>query len=469
MKIHQRSLIDRFLVNHIKLGLVIIVILAGLVRLIHLGTWSFWTDEIPTLYNAQHILENFLADFRSVLLIYPTTSFLIHIPVAIFGPGEWSARLFPAIIGIVSAPILYIQLRNIINPTVGIIAAFLLAISPWHLFWSQNARFYVVLFLFYNLALLTVFQGFEKNKPHYIIFSMIFLGFAISERLISLFFVPVIGLYVIGVVLLPFERPSGLNLRNLALLLVPGFIMGMFFAGRFILVPSDWLDTFSTRNTGPAQILVDFIRHVDIGVIGMGLLGSYILLRKRSRIGFLLFLNATVPVILIMAASLVQFAKDRYAFISLASWIILAAYAAYTLYQQTNQEMKVLIFGTLFILLVLSPVKEIYKYHALTNGDRDDLKTAFQFVVDRRKPQDLILSDRSLVGFYYLRETIYSLGDVDGDAAPSTWLWWEQPTWFIVGGSGIFDKNVYDWIQTNAELKYADGEKLRVYYYKPPD
>jgi len=129
-----------------------ILLLAILLRFYKLGEWSFWLDELRTVERAQShvnpeaIIGQWWQPSLSLILTGGTLDLL--------GTSEWSARLVSAIIGIVSIPALYYPVKRLFGGQAGLVASFLLAISPWHLYWSQNARFYTSLLLLYSLALL---------------------------------------------------------------------------------------------------------------------------------------------------------------------------------------------------------------------------------------------------------------------------------------------------------------------------
>ena len=78
-----------------------------------------------------------------------------------FGKDEWTARLIPALIGIFTIPVFYFLLKRTFNRCLAWMGSALLAVSTWHLYWSQNARFYISLLLFYTLASFFFFLGVE--------------------------------------------------------------------------------------------------------------------------------------------------------------------------------------------------------------------------------------------------------------------------------------------------------------------
>ncbi len=149
-----------------------IILLAAVLRFYKLGEWSFWIDEIYTINHAMHhfsrpelILENIPPSRDWV----PVSVILTAQVLNILGINEWSARLVSAGIGVLTLPILYFALRKTFGNQVILIALLLLAISPWHIFWSQNARFYTSLLLLSTLALFAFYYAIEHDLPVFLL------------------------------------------------------------------------------------------------------------------------------------------------------------------------------------------------------------------------------------------------------------------------------------------------------------
>src|SRR6186997_1221347 len=94
--------------------LAVITLFAAALRFYRLGEWSFWIDEIFTI---NHALSHFST---TELLLKNIPPFRNWIPLSVImdaqvlklgGINEWSARLTPAIIGILTIPILYLPTR----------------------------------------------------------------------------------------------------------------------------------------------------------------------------------------------------------------------------------------------------------------------------------------------------------------------------------------------------------------------
>ena len=181
--------------------------LGGVLRFYKLGEWSFWIDEVITLRQAEPL--DVLDVFQQ-----PAYRALTGSALDLFGVSEWSARMVPALVGVITIPVLYFIARRIFDDRVAMISSFLLAIAPWHIYWSQNARFYTILLLLYTLALFALYIGMEEDRPAYLVIGGRLLFLAARERPDC--FVPnsCSGNLHWIVFLLRFERPPGINIRN---------------------------------------------------------------------------------------------------------------------------------------------------------------------------------------------------------------------------------------------------------------
>ena len=207
-----------------------ITLLAVAFRFYKIGIWSFWIDELYTIDHAtahfstlQLILNHTPPERNWVPFSVISTAQVLNV----LGINEWSARLTSALIGILSIPILYFPTRRIFGDRVALIASLIMAVSPWHIFWSQNARFYTSLLLFYSLAMLAFHFGMERNKLGYFIAFCILVYLAASERLTALFIFPVIATYLVALWAFQFERHHWLNLKTFLLIFSPVLIGGL--------------------------------------------------------------------------------------------------------------------------------------------------------------------------------------------------------------------------------------------------
>jgi mannosyltransferase len=134
-----------------------ITLLVAALSFYKLGVSSFWIDEISTIGQGQahyNDLESIIRNIPPTRNWIPISSILTGQVLNGLGTSEWSARSVPAIIGVISIPALYYPIKRLFSPGVGLVTVLMLTVSPWHLYWSQNARFYTSLMLFFSPALL---------------------------------------------------------------------------------------------------------------------------------------------------------------------------------------------------------------------------------------------------------------------------------------------------------------------------
>ncbi|MCP5095932.1 MAG: glycosyltransferase family 39 protein [Chloroflexi bacterium] len=381
--------------------LIMVISLAAVLRFYKLGEWSFWGDEYITVRKAIDVFGGGITRMSPSML-------LTHVVLTTQGVSEWNARLISVLAGIVTVPVLYWLVRRLYDSYVAIIASLLLAIAPWHIYWSQNARFYTTLLLFYTLALLFFYWALEEDRPGFMFLSLTFFGIASIERLISGFLVPTLVGYLILLKLFRFEMPRGLHWRNLAIYFVPGFIamVGLVVLNPSIQDPSRGLRSFGFVNNNPVWILSGAAFYIGVPLICMSVFGAISLLMKRERIGLLLSLAAVVPLASLMLISFVQYTANRYAFVSLTSMIILAAYAVKEILVMMPRQGKVFAVGVLVILIVV-PMTDNILYFQYQNGNRDNWKDAFTLISDEFEEGDqVITASRALADYYLQTETI---------------------------------------------------------------
>ena len=80
--------------------LAIITLMAFALRFYKLGEWSFWGDEMYTLRDSQAVFDLDILRGR-------ITNIATYFVLAGLETNEWSARLFPALVGVASIPLLF--------------------------------------------------------------------------------------------------------------------------------------------------------------------------------------------------------------------------------------------------------------------------------------------------------------------------------------------------------------------------
>lgn len=457
--------------------LAIITLLAAAFRFYKLGEWSFWIDEIFSINRA----TIHYGSVGSILLNIPPSTYWVPISILFtsaslhaLGITEWSARLAPALIGIVSIPILYFPIKNIFDKWTALIAVSLLAVSPWHIFWSQNARFYTSIMLIYTLALFMFYLGFEKDRARYIAFGFLLFYLAMSERIIALFLVPVVVSYLVILWLIPSIRPKGFNRKNLLIISIPVvlglfvFVISYLFTGSVPFISDfDWF--FLYVNYTPGRLVGTISFNIGVTLMAIAGFGGLFLLLQKSRAGILLILSAVIPIVILLPLSLFMFTEDRYAFITLPSWIVLAAVSVRGLWPKGWDKRMILSIGVL-AMLIANAMGDNLLYYRVNQGDRRDWKGAFTLVQERAEETDIVVAFWPEFGPYYLDREIVAWDEV----TPREIMEGGNRVWFIVDSETVWgDLTKKAWIENNTELmdvlylRTPQDQNIRIYLYDP--
>lgn len=196
--------ISKFKSQNFKVFLILIVILAGILRIWGLNKFPVGlnADEAAIGYNAYSLIltgkdehgNSWPIHFKSFADYKPGGYFYLILPwVKFFGLNEWTVRLPSALLGIASVLGIYFLIKEIFGDwRLSLISALLLAISPWHIHfsrggWETNTASSFLLFAIYFFL-----RGLKFPKNF--IFSFLFFAFSLytyhSLRVVA----PLLGL-----------------------------------------------------------------------------------------------------------------------------------------------------------------------------------------------------------------------------------------------------------------------------------
>ncbi len=135
-----------FSFSHIPL-LIAIMLLAFALRIIRLDFQPLWWDEGYSLFFATRNFGTLLE--RTAVDIHPPLYYvLLQGWIAIAGKSEIAVRLFSVVIGVATVPVIYSLARKLFDGVgIALIAAFLLAIAPLPIYYSQEVRMYGLVML----------------------------------------------------------------------------------------------------------------------------------------------------------------------------------------------------------------------------------------------------------------------------------------------------------------------------------
>ncbi len=159
--------------------LTFLTLLASVMRLYHLGTESLWFDEADIVSRARQPVSILIQGFTQAGENGPLYTLLLHywlglldsVPLfgdivrAIFGGGyEAPIRALPAFFGAASVPPMYLLAKQVGGYRVGLIAATLLTINPFDIWYSQDAKMYSLLVLMTLITTLLYVRAINRNS-----------------------------------------------------------------------------------------------------------------------------------------------------------------------------------------------------------------------------------------------------------------------------------------------------------------
>lgn len=159
-----------------------ITLLAACLRFFLIGDKSVWLDEAFSIWLARHPLGGMWGWLVRIDQHPPLYYTLLHAWVAAFGDLQGAVRGLSALCSTLTVPIFYAGVARLINQPTGIVAAFLLAISPFHIYFAQEARMYSLLTLAVAAALWCVAVILAEPHPP----RRVWWGLAVSQAAVML-------------------------------------------------------------------------------------------------------------------------------------------------------------------------------------------------------------------------------------------------------------------------------------------
>ena len=191
---------------HPDFALLLTIVIALALRMYRLGSQSLWLDEAWSVRVANHSLGEILR-YRSN--IPPLHQVVVRLFIAILGTSEFSVRLPSVLAGVLSVVLVYAITTRLFNKSAGLVAGLILAISPYHVWYSQDARPYALLIVL-SLASVWFFLNL-RDRPNFIGFTgyVVTTTLAMYTHVYALFLLLFQNLYM----LYSWRKPARLGLK----------------------------------------------------------------------------------------------------------------------------------------------------------------------------------------------------------------------------------------------------------------
>lgn len=423
-----RGSLDRHGTFWLMLGLATLV--GALLRLHRLDAPSFWVDEFFTIARAGAAELSWVQYFGylptklSLWLHGADLGRISFDNVAdwqALGVSERAARLGACWVGIVTIPVLGLLVRPVAGAGVAGVGALLLALTPWHIYWSQMARFYTTKFLFAGLFVLLFARAMQTGRKAG------FAGAACAAVLAYLSHptaVFVVGACIAAVGLAWITRQPQPHLTR-GIVTLAGITL---VCGVSVLVNSmSSAGSFSGQSWDPplrTLVLGTLLRIEPVTVVA-ALAAALIAIRRRDPFGILLTSVALLVPLGLFALKGFFPVAPRYYFPCLFAWVLLAASWVVEVDRRlTGSAGRVAGLSGLGILLVAVSFST-FVYVRDGAGARPRWREAYAHVGAHAAADDRVyVNAGSFQARYYLgrgTSRIDSIEDVSA-LAPGTWV-----------------------------------------------
>jgi len=122
-----------------------LTLLAAVLRFATIATQSYWADEALTVHEVRLPFDAMLTTVANTETTPPLYFILAWAWAHVLGSGEAALRSLSALAGVAVVPIAYLCGRDLVSRRAGVIAAAFAAVNPFLIWYSQEARSYMLL------------------------------------------------------------------------------------------------------------------------------------------------------------------------------------------------------------------------------------------------------------------------------------------------------------------------------------
>ncbi len=378
--------------------LALIVGIAGYLRFTMLRQQSLWFDEADIVVRAQRPWSDVFRTFTAQGENGPLYNVLLAAWVRVAGISEFAVRFPSAVAGVLAIPAIYLLGRRLAGPQAGLVAAALLAISPYHIWYSQEAKMYSIVALLAIVSTLLLVEALASGKRLY------WVSYVLVTTV--MFYTHVASVLVFGgqamFVLVSIRRWKWqlravlIAFAALTLPYIPIALWALKVVGGD--VPTWQVDVslvealrrigirFATFRSTPG---VEFRAGWLYFLVAAGTAIWMLIRSSRRTVGLLLVSLTAVPVFGIWFVSLRNSVfSDRYVIGALPAYLVLIAIGLSQLARDRRGFVPVLLLSTILVAYTWVPVSDVNRS---TIAQKEDWRSAYARVAEHAEPNDVFL------------------------------------------------------------------------------
>jgi len=198
--------IKSLLINSRYFQILLLFTLIGcILRFYDLGFNSIWLDEASTYTFASMSISGIWQATTAGEFNPPLFYWIEHFMLTL-GNSEVILRFIPALLGVLTIPLMYLVGKEFVDRNVGIIAAAVCTFSPFLLFYSQEARAYSMGLFFVVAAMVFFLKALKTNEiSHWTLFGIL-SALAFWSHFYTLVIIGALVLYALVVKIADFKK-----------------------------------------------------------------------------------------------------------------------------------------------------------------------------------------------------------------------------------------------------------------------
>lgn len=467
-----------------------IFLLGVLLRLFNLGRDSLWLDELVSFQIASK--PTFIEVYSAALLDnHPPLHYLLLHIMTYFGESEFILRFPSAVFGILTIPVAYKLGEYYFGKSEGLISAFLLSISYFHIRYSQEARMYAQLLFFSALSLYFFSRAIKENQNRLWIAFIFTTALGIYSHYFALLLIPS---YISFLIIVKFwDLNLSLQLRKFLLSLIGIAIISLPLAfGFYITIMHKTAPEAAKWGVKPSLEFIPMI----FGSLSSGYLNLpiFILLfaagvistwKNRENV-ILLITWIFIPCILSIVIAFLIFFQLRYLIFLLIAYLMVVSRGITSILNlvienrevkgkrkiaRTGAGRKKLVILFILAIIVGGSSPSLANYYLYPN--RDDWKGVASYLNEHTYEGDVIISlllSHNLPFQYYYnaqgRELIipvnYTISELEKLTSKN------KTTWYLIHKDTIIvdpSLEISNWISANAEPEFL-SPYIRIYAHR---
>jgi uncharacterized membrane protein len=387
-------------------SLIAVLLGAVLVRAWGLGVKSLWFDEAYTIFLAQQPLS----EIPRLLAAYdthpPLHYVVLNIWIGIFGSSELAARSLSLLLSVGVVGLTFLLARRFGGDRLGILAAALVALSPFQVTAAQEARMYPLLTLLVLASSYVLWLGVEEGGRRPWVAYAVLTALALYTHHFGFLVVAAHAVFVLSSATPTARRAWGVALLAAAVLYLPLLpmlyaqfftarawpdlrppfgagqftdLLGMLSFGGGILGMGSYFSSGAQRLEARIPVLLPFALLIAFGIIGL----------RNRRARALAVLQAFAPIAAISLLSLRwNLYYARYFSFTLPAFAILLAAGVFAVADAVRTHRVTALAATLAVVasFLLPSLAEVYRTRA-----QFDWRAMAAHVSARARPDDFIL------------------------------------------------------------------------------